>query len=590
MKKPTRPALLAVATVAMTMLAGCGVPSSGPATVVEEVPRDGAGDSYDDRLTSLAPTVDAEETVLNFLAAAAGDWVSRDERLNKFVNVDVDWSEPSAGMPIIRLTDEQVSATTSSTTSATVRVTGAIVGVYNQYGQVKKASGDTSFSREFQLGREYSSDRWHIESPPEQVVISDGAFYDYYLAQPLYFPAAADETHTLVPDLRWIPKSLSDTGARYERLVEWLLTGPSEWLGSNVISAIPPGTTREAVTVHDNGVTIEFSTRSATSPLDEYETISAQLAWTLGLEPEEAIALVIDGREQLRSQARDWAGRNRAPSRDDTGEDRDLIYYIQDGTVKSATAEAPFADAAPEGLQEAALEPGGGRMAAIVTTGGPYSLVAGEPGALEPVQDFAAGYLTDAQWIDRSKLLILADGRPTMVRVSTGESTPVSMGELDDPITAISLAPDSRRLAYVAGNHAYVAPITYDDFTAVLGEPQRVGLNVTDVRDVGWSQETHLVMIGSVPEAEEWLWQVSIDNAYQHQLEAVKTSTTGAIGDSLAVRCNSPQRSPAVGQPMVVAVGTSIARVYAGSYGPLQVRDAEGNEVDAMGTAPFVSP
>ena len=97
-------------------------------------------------------------------------------------------------------------------------------------------------------------------------------------------------------------------------------------------------------------------------------------------------------------------------------------------------------------------------------------------------------------------------------------------------------------------------------------------------------------MIGTVPDAEEWLWQVSIDNAYQHQLEGAKTSTTGAVGDSLAVRCNSPQRSPAVGQPMVVAVGTSIARVYAGSYGPLVVDDDEGNEVDAVGTSPFVSP
>lgn len=590
MKKPCRAGLLLVAMATIVTVAACGVPSSGPATVVEEVPRDSAVDSYGDSLASLAPTVDAEETVRNFLGAAAGDWVNRNERLDKFAGTETNWSEPSAGMPIVRLTGDEITATSSSTTSATVRVTGSIVGVYNQYGQVKKASGDTSYVREFDLGREYTSDHWKIQKPPEQVVVNDAIFSDYYLAQPLYFPATFDESDTLVPDLRWIPKSLSDAGVRYERLLDWLLTGPSEWLETSVNSAIPPGTSREAISVQDDGVTVEFSTRSATSPLDRYETISAQLAWTFGLELDTSITLVIDGREQLRSEAKDWVTHNRAPSRDDFGENRDLIYYIQDGTVMSATTDAPFAGASPDGLQEAALEPGGDRMAAIVATGGSYSLVAGQSNELEPVEGFSATVLTDVQWVDRSKLLVLADGKPTMVRVSTGESSVISMSELDDPITAISLAPDSRRLAYVSGDRAYVAPITYDDAASNLGEAQRVGLNVTEVRDVGWSQETHLVMIGTVPDAEEWLWQVSIDNAYQHQLEGAKTSTTGAVGDSLAVRCNSPQRSPAVGQPMVVAVGTSIARVYAGSYGPLVVDDDEGNEVDAVGTSPFVSP
>jgi len=572
------------------MLAGCGLPASGPATTVEEVPRDSAGDSYNESLPTLGPTVDAEETVLNFLGSAAGDWANRDERLNKFVRSEATWSEPSAGMPLVRLNSDKATATSSSTTSATVEVTGTIVGVYNQYGQVKKASGDTQYSREFKLSRDFSSDHWHIDSPPEQVVVDDEIFANRYLAQPLYFPATSDATGTLVPDLRWIPKSLSDTGVRYERLLDWLLTGPSEWLESSVSSGIPTGTSREAISVTEDGVVVEISARSATSPVDKYETISAQIAWTLGLESDQQLTLVVDGREQLQSQVSEWAQYNRAPGRDDTGEDRDLIYYIENGAVKSATPDAPFAGAAPEGLQEAALEPGGNRMAAVVFTGGMYSLVVGTPGELERVDGFATATLSDPQWVDRSKLLVLADGEPTMVRISTGESVRVSMSELDSTITAISLAPDARRLAFVADGRTYVAPISYtDDFAAKLGEPQRVGLNVTDVRDVGWSQETHVVMIGAVPDAEEWLWQVSIDNAYQIQVEGTKTSTTGAVADSLAVRCNSPQRSPAVGQPLVVSVGGSIARVYTASYGPLQVEDEDGNDVDAIGAAPFVT-
>lgn len=589
MTKTIRPGLV-IAGIAVVMLAGCGLPASGPATTIEEVPRDSAGDSYSDSLPSLGPTVDAEETVLNFLGAAAGDWANRDERLNKFVRSEATWSESSAGMPLVRLDSDKATATSSSTTSATVEVTGTIVGVYNQYGQVKKASGDLKYSREFTLSREYSSDHWHIDAPPEQVVIDEEIFGNRYLAQPLYFPATSDTTGTLVPDLRWIPKSLSDTGVRYERLLDWLLTGPSEWLESSVSSGIPTGTSREAISVHDDGVVVEISARSATSPVDKYEIISAQLAWTLGLESDQRLTLVVDGREQLESKVSDWAKYNRAPGREDGGEDRDLIYYIQNGVIKSATSDAPFAGTAPEGLQEAALEPGGGRMAAVVFTEIGRSLMVGAPGELERVADFTAAELSDPQWIDRSKLLVLADGEPTMVRVSTGESVKVSMSELDSTITAISLAPDSRRLAFVADGRTYVAPISYtDDFSAKLGEPQRVGLNVTGVRDVGWSQETHLVMIGLVPEAEEWLWQVSIDNAYQQQVEGTKTSTTGAIADSLSVRCNSPQRSPAIGQPLVVSVGNSIARVYTASYSPLQVEDEDGNEVDAIGNAPFVT-
>ncbi|GAA4904902.1 hypothetical protein GCM10023223_22070 [Stackebrandtia albiflava] len=577
------------ASVTVLTMSGCGVPSSGPATVVSEVAREDTQESFSEQFPPLEPERDAERTVSNFLGASAGDWAGRDDRLDIFLETEADWSEPSAGMPVIRLREDGVrSVSGGSTTTATVEVAADIVGVYSQSGQVRKPTGDTSYVKEFKLSRDYQSDLWRIVNPPEQVVVLDTVFGQRYEPRPLYFPATSDAAGTLVPDLRWLPGAISDPAARHERMLEWLLAGPSEWLEASVSSAIPPGTAREGVTVTDTEVTVEVSARSATAQLDRFDVVGAQLAWTFGLDDDMVLTLVVDGREQLSDTVSSWAEHNRAPSDEETA-DGAAIYFIDEGVVRGVDPDAPFSGEAVEGLREAAVQPRGTQMAAVVNQGAGDFLMVGPPGNLERVGDFSAGYITDPQWINAATLLVLADGRPTAVKVSSGESAPVSMGDIDAQITDISLAPDARRLALVAGEHTYVAPVSYtDEFAVKLGEAQRVGVNIAQVADVGWSQETRLLMIGVVDGAEPWLWEVSIDNSEQLPMRDVVDSTTGQRGDALAVRCNPPDRNPAVGQPIVVQVGGSIGRVYGGgSYSPVRI-ERDGDSMDAVGVNPFV--
>ncbi|MGH8791593.1 MAG: GerMN domain-containing protein [Stackebrandtia sp.] len=593
MPKPNKRAAtraVAVAAILTVTLAGCGVPAGGPVNRVEEVPRDARGAGAADDARVMKPTRAADETAENFLRAAAGDWGGRDARLDEFVEGTWRWSEHSAGIQLLRLDDASPSVEVDSTEQATAKVTGELVGVYGQDGQVKPVSGSDEYSATFQLTRESAADTWTIDDPPRQVALLNDEFDRQYQATPLYFHAVDDSRDTLVPDLRWLPAFDPGDERAYTQLADWLVAGPSEWIESTVVNSFPSGVSRKSVTVDEDTVTVDVSSESASTPVDDFKSMSAQLAWSLGLSEDMRLTLQVDGQERLTKPVSNWSARNRAPSDDDDA--RSLVYYINDGTIRANDPEAPFAGEQPEGLREAVLESGRDRMAAVVAVDGGYGLMHGAPQGQETglhrVDDFWTAELEDPQWLDRSRLLVLADEKPTVVNVDSGDTTEVSVSSDADSMTAMALAPDGRRVAYVADGRVWMAPLTVSDDKVQIGAARQIGEEIRDVVDVGWSQETRLLMIGDASGTDEWLWEISIDNASQ---TAVSDALNVPKGESLAVRCNPPARAGTVGQPAVVASRGEIFRVFA-SESPIELlefEDADGDVVVAEGAAPFVA-
>lgn len=587
-----------VATVAALTLSGCGVPTSGPVNHVEEVPRDSraAEDSADIR--EWKPTPKADETVEHFLRAAAGDWGGRDARLDEFVDGGWNWSEHSAGTLLVRLGQDDSSVELDGAREAQVEVTGRILGAYGQDGKVKPTSGDTEYRETFDLTRESASDTWELSDPPRHVALLDDEFEAQYESRPLYFHAVESPRDTLVPDLRWLPRFGSSEAQAHTQLVDWLLAGPSELIESTVVNSFPSGVARKSVTVDEGHVTVDVSSESAAASVDEFEGMSAQLAWSLGLEDDADLTLQVDGQERLTNRVSEWAGRNQAPTADD--DDERLVYYIQDGVVVANDDQAPFAGEAPDGLQEAALEPGRNRMVAVVAEDDGQRLMQGAPtgeesggeeSGMSAIEGFSADELSDPQWLDRNRLLVLADGVLTVVDVESGDSQTVSGGADGGAMSAIALAPDGRRLAFVADDRAWNAPLSVTDDKVQLGMHHPVGIDVRDVADVGWSQETRLLVIGDQPGADEWLWEISVDNAFQAPVADAAHNVPKA--SSLAVRCNPPKRSDTVGQPAVVASpGGGVFRVFSSDTIELlehETDDVDDENVEAVGTAPFVA-
>jgi hypothetical protein len=583
-REPTAPAVAVLA--ALLLVSGCGVPTTGPTTRVDEVNDDAAGPptAADD---PLLPTSNAAETIEHFLGAAAGDWSGRDERLNTFVAGEWKWSEPEAGDELIRVPDNGIDVNPgANTTTAQVDVSGDVIGSYLPDGQVEPPAGDRDFDETFTLERDDPSQDWQLVDPPEQVLLLDSTFAERYETRSLYFPAKGDALGTLVPDPRWIPNAIKGAQERYTLLTEWLLNGPSEWLAASVDSAFPRGTVRKSVSADRSDVTVDVSSESASQELGEPEDMSAQLAWSLGLGDSQRLSLLVDGQERLTEPVSNWRSKNRAPAADTVLSG--LVYFLSDGAVQASDPDAPFVSGDSLGLSSAALEPGGDRLAATVSDETGQRLIQGTATKLKPIKDFTAGSIEDPQWFSKDKLMVLADGAPTVVKLDDGPSRKVTMSEASGVITDISLSPDSRRLAYVADGEAWVAPVTdVDGLEVHLGEPHRVGREVTGVRDLGWSQETRLLMIGSVSSSDDWLWEVSIDNAYRQAQPGARDS---GIADSLAVRCAYPKDTDEAGQPIAVAIGENILRVYSEGMSAVPMRDSKDENRPAVGTAPFTQP
>lgn len=581
---PREPRLLLLAATAMLALTGCGVPGSGPATRLDKVEQDGAGgDAADEE--ALEPSTKEIITVRNFLGAAAGDVNGRDKRLAKFFESGdkQKWSQPSEGLQLVRIAPGGVeSADDGDSYSAQVTVTGDIVGVYGQNGQVRPWSGDDEFKQTYELAREGARDVWHLTEAPRQVYLSDDHFANAYRMSPLYFPASSDQSGTLVPDARWLPKELIDSEARFNQLVDWLLGGPSDRISSTVSSAFPDGTSREKPVVSSGDgekVTVDISADSASQPAKDHRTMGAQLAWTMGLTGDETLTLSVDGQDRLTADVGEWSSRLRTPEEDPDAES--LAYYIHEDAVVADEPGAAFAGVEAAGLRQAAISPDGERIAAIAG-GGKQRLLVGSGGELDRVKSFSSPLLADPQWLDDDTILLIDRGDPVTVDIDTGKRRELSIEEGAGEVSDLALSPDARRVAYIAGGRAWLSTVLPDeDANLKLGDPEAVAEEVSDIRDVDWSRETHLLMIGSVPDEKAWLWEASIDGAYLSPFEA---SEDVPRADALSVRCKpAVKNEDSPGAPILLEIEGIINWLYT-EISPVQI-----DEADATGASPFTA-
>lgn len=130
-------------------------------------------------------------------------------------------------------------------------------------------------SLRFQLAQE--DGEWRITSAPNLTVVTLPVFSVVFSAYPIYF---LDTNSTqLVPDLRWFPSRASTA----TRLVNALLSGPTQWLKDTVVSAIPTGTalTVNAVRIVDGVARVDFDANALEANARQRGLLLSQLRSTL---------------------------------------------------------------------------------------------------------------------------------------------------------------------------------------------------------------------------------------------------------------------------------------------------------------------
>lgn len=554
-------------------LTACGIPTDKAPEVVSDAPTD-FDTSTGANPETFTPTTDAAGTVENFLKAAAGDPASRDDRLNSFtVSGEAQFSAASEGIRLVADLGFAV-GDASDLDSATVTVTGSVVGTYYlEDGSVRMDATPDDYSETFTLQREETQEAWMMSALPVQVALDYDYFGESYVQAPMYFQAGQAEL--LVPDLRWIFAEL-DVETRQRLLFEWMVLGPSDFAGQSALNAIPRGTNGK-VTPVDGAVEVDLSLGEAIDD-ETAEAIAAQLVWSLGIDGD--FKLTTDGETRVEGEAVDWRKWNAIPQGlPETAyfiANDEVWEYTTDEQVTTESAAHPWVGFSAVGLQQVAIGPGD-KIAAVVAGSGGDVLQTGASSSTMRAVPGLSGELADPQWLDSDTVLVIDDGVPTLVVTTTGAAQQLGVGE--DRLTAMTLAADGRRLAYVEDGLAWVAPLGLDaDGNLTVGDARQIGLDIANVTDVAWSSENYLWVAGE--RGSDKLFRVAIDNSQTDQ-----QGGTGQFPQISQIAANpaAPENTvPGRGEPVIIVASETLYRVF--NAGPNEVTN-EGEPVG--GIAPF---
>ena len=516
------PARTLVLCASAALLFGCGVPTHTDVTV--DGPFAGA-EPIDDPEPLVPPGPDdansPEQLVDHFLQAAAEDPDQAVERLRAFVHDSEadDW-DPDPQVLLVRVEDQFSTPGERVRVRLDVRVVGSL-----SRGVVVPRDDRRSFDLEVvsespgmagdNLGDQARGPEYRIANPPDVIMLSDralgGRTASYLTPSPVYF---WDSDHqVLVPDLRWLPTAMS-APRRAQTKLEWLFDGPSPWLES--LASLPGAVALESNVVRGE----EHLDVNLTPAAEDVESsqLHPQLWWTLHDEvgDERSVRLIIDGQERLIEPAV-----HANPSVAEASPDSFVVF---DGRVvpyeSSNGVRLPPAAAEFDGeLQSAAVSRE--RYAAQVFTdaNGMHRLnITTMAGGVET--DFAATTMSRPVWLRHpgGTGLVVADGE--LYRFSVDDPAPqkVAVPTLTEPITAVTVAPDGRRAALIAGGRLHVSSLTRrDDGTVTVSQPRRLATTATDLAGVTFLRENWLAVIGE-DGGQKLLYELTVDGAFENEL------------------------------------------------------------------------
>jgi hypothetical protein len=506
----------AVAVAVVTTAAGCGVAPSAP---------EDRGDRLQievqpgDQVRAVpAPTAgNPENLVHDFLKSTVGGGEAAITQARAFLtdNAVSTWRGPAdpqnPDLTVIHIVRGPVEGI-GNNNRVPVTVDYQVVGQLNPQGMVEELSRPSGGQMTFWVVRapdDPSALRIdEIQGAPSGLLLSDLALTDVYRIQPVYF---WDRNHEqLIPDLRYLPLTLSEP-QRALRLVQWLVQGPSTWLTG--ARELPLGTAANSVVMRDGKFVVDLS-KEATAPNGETpEFLLRQLQWSLSNgTSSRAVELQIDGRTQVadggdafRPFNQSWVYRDVKPR-----------FDIAEQKVVAAGAAGPAVLGSPDNREvyRAAINREGTVLALVKLRGNGqrYLQIVRADGPTVPVDlsSFDMGRPSFVPGAD-PYLVVPAGGHLWLVSTETGAVRDITPARVDD-VTAAVVAPDGRRIVFVAGGQVYVSSLVVDGDSLTVGSnPRAILTDRVVATGVAWADETWLYVGGAAPGGAPAMWKVSAD-------------------------------------------------------------------------------
>jgi hypothetical protein len=545
-------AALALALTVLVAVAGCGVPhSSNPVVVGEATPKGASNDRAPTPRQGPDRTIDAQELVRRYLRAAAGgnevgqdpgamDGAANFARSFFTAAARSTWS-PGQDITVVRT---RVSLPVVTPGGTRVDVSMQPIGRLNSHGTIEPGAESVAQPYQFTVVQADDGPGLRIANPPPGMLLSDEGLDSLYDVRPIYFWDTGNRT--LVPDLRYITKSTSSVN-RDVTLAGWLRDGPSAYL-RQAVNPVPAAIEiKDRLVLDGSRLRVNLSAKAA-SVQPQLLKFVVQLRWTLRW-LQGAVDLQIEGQRQDLS-TNDALTYNPAAVAD--GQKDPPRFSVVDGQVRQLGGDPVRLPALNSDVNtsvvSAAILRGSAQQVALVRQDGAgrVRLWLGAYRANIPQYggtDLVAGTMSRPVWLAEPspRVLVAANGRlydvPFEGRQPVDETPPGIRA-----VTAVSVAPDGRRLALVADGRAYVGVVQNDQRSVSVTQVQEVRTGLSDVTGIAWSREEWVVVAGRAGQSA--LVEATIDSALIEplQLRNVPGPTVTRVAALPAVRAADPPR------------------------------------------------
>ncbi|WP_433051812.1 LpqB family beta-propeller domain-containing protein [Dactylosporangium sp. CS-033363] len=569
---------MAAATVAVLALSGCGLPSGTEPKYVS--PAQSPAAAQGGQKTPPKPTdgLTSEQLVASFLSASVGANLASDAepdanqealiRMRGYMTpgAAANW-KPTTTKGIVIVRDPQIKSVGIGNGRENVTLQLQPLGTLTNNGDVRAWAGSPAIEAFYQTVL-VGGQRRFDDAPRDQVFISETGLRNWYAQQPVYFWSNDAADARLVPDLRYMPSTLS-RAKQVAETVRWLRAGPGQLLGSTVAGVPDSIEFKDTPVIEDNDVKVNLSGKANSQGKDVLSRLARQLRWSLP--DHQPVKLSIESQDSAGVDSEGYLNDNPAVEASQVDQTRYIVVNesVRSQIIDSGTPEDPLFVAGPDntGVVAAALNRQGDR-AALVRKSGTGSkaeqrlYVSADPPVANPPRyeatNIAGPRLSRPAWITYpSKRLMISDGTRLYVsKAANGrELDPVELGTLSQvPISAFAVAPEGRRIAFVSAGTLMVATLTVDDNGKFsIGAPTQVSTSLGDNQAVGWLTETTLA-VGGKPNAKSThpiapniaeprynLVAVTIDGAQEEPLPQSLTRPE-AVSDvtELVCRVNRP--------------------------------------------------
>ncbi|GGK05750.1 hypothetical protein GCM10010123_39610 [Pilimelia anulata] len=572
----------------MLGLAGCGVPGSGDVVVQERVgeAQVPSGDEGTWPLAERASITDPQEFLRNLLSATAGDPSQAAARVRTFADPRLRdrWQPPPTvhlveveGKPII---DQRVGGF-----DATVEVIH--LGELSDKGVVLPRERQR---RTYVFRLSLGPDGLYLTDAPPVLLLPTTDLQQYFERRTLYFWST--DGQYLVPDVRYLSRRDVPRAQWATQLVQWLLTGPSP-----LIRPVVRPTDADLVGNVISGGS-RWTVNLSRAPFTDATRIATQLRWTLA-EPSgraDPVSLQV-GRDRVTDEDSRYLAANAAYRAQDPAPLCVLGGRVrQIGTLPPGAVSVPSLPAGYRGVLKAAYQRlGNARYAAVVRVAGrgryTVDIGTGDANLFQHVRPtlLRARAIGQPAWVPtRALALVIADGRLYALRPRTSTVRPVAGAPAGT--TAVAVAPDGRRVAFIAGGQLYTAGLAADGPTVSLANRVRLPLSqLTDPTAVAWIEQSRFAVTGRQPRiGQTQAWAMSADGALQEPLQ-LPTQGLGTVPVTQLVGvADDPSDGSAPGPLMYEANRLSYQELGGAPVTAERVL-APGPDADKLGypTAPF---